>query len=563
MDAVAEKHLTHDQASSPVQPRNAGNQRIELRPDLAGADLALFTATVGLRASPRILVLKLDHLGDFLIGLPALQQLRSVFATAHITLICGSWNVGVARDLGIADEIRAFDYFPENAQDWDGQIGQEVFDRFRQICAGTYDVALDLRVDEDTRPLLRPVDTSLRCGIGSRQKHPYLNVVLPPEFERRETTLPGSEELIIRPNGFHSRMTTQTPFYHETDFSITNGHLVYGPYCQLPLGELRAELAYELIAPPLWSPRVRMTIDVVRHDRQEPVTVLDVSRLPKSDLFRVQVRFSNDDPYARYEIRTFVRGKPRWTRLRFFGMQVEVERDPQARYRSAELHIGESLSLLVRLIAERIRPVYPMQLRDQIGRGSGRADRPAIVSPNAKCIVVAPLSNSALRNWPLERYARLIRLLLSEIDCYIVLAGSREQASLLASRWQELNADPRVINLVGETDWSGLADVVGDADLVISNNSGIAHLAAACGAPTLAIYSGSHQPQEWGPRGQTVRTLMAAVPCSPCGHDKLEACPHEHLCMTLIEPETVLHAALEMLNQPMASTNVCVNNAAS
>jgi ADP-heptose:LPS heptosyltransferase len=36
---------------------------------------------------------------------------------------------------------------------------------------------------------------------------------------------------------------------------------------------------------------------------------------------------------------------------------------------------------------------------------------------------------------------------------------------------------------------------------VISNNSGVAHLAAACGAPTLTIYSGSHQPQEWGPRG--------------------------------------------------------------
>jgi ADP-heptose:LPS heptosyltransferase len=536
--------------STPLVSRDTGSQRVLLRSfPHSDAELAQFDSSLRFGTPPRILVLKLDHLGDFLIGLPALQQLRSVFAGAHITLICGSWNVRTARDLEIADEVRTFNYFPENAQDWDGQIGQVVVDRFRRTCAGTFDVALDLRVDEDTRPLLREVDATLRCGIGSRQRHPYLNVVLPPEFERRETALPGSEELIIRPNGFHSRMTTQTPFYHETDFSSTNGHLVYGPYCQLPLGELQVELAYQLITPPFWSPRVRMIIDVVRHDRQEPVAVLDVPRLPKSDLFHAQLRFFNDDPYARYEIRTLIQGKPRLACLRFFGMQLHVERAPQARFRPAELHIGESLSLLVRLIAERIRPLYQRELRDQIGSASGRAARPAGVSSTAKCIVMAPLSNSTLRNWPLDRYTRLIGLLLSEIDCYIVLAGARGQASQLAAVWEELDGDRRIVNLAGQTDWSDLADVVGDADLVISNNSGIAHLAAAHGVPTLAIYSGSHQPQEWGPRGTATRTLMASVPCSPCGHDKLEACPHDHMCMTLIQPENVLHHALEMLTK--------------
>ena len=47
------------------------------------------------------------------------------------------------------------------------------------------------------------------------------------------------------------------------------------------------------------------------------------------------------------------------------------------------------------------------------------------------------------------------------------------------------------------------------AALVIANNSGVAHLAASCGTPTLAVYSGSHQPQEWGPRGNNVRAVMA------------------------------------------------------
>src|SRR5271167_106161 len=61
----------------------------------------------------RILVLKLDHLGDFIIGLPALHALRELFPAAHIRLVCGRWNQGSARDCGLADEVRTFDFFAE------------------------------------------------------------------------------------------------------------------------------------------------------------------------------------------------------------------------------------------------------------------------------------------------------------------------------------------------------------------------------------------------------------------------------------------------------------------
>jgi ADP-heptose:LPS heptosyltransferase len=104
-----------------------------------------------------------------------------------------------------------------------------------------------------------------------------------------------------------------------------------------------------------------------------------------------------------------------------------------------------------------------------------------------------------------------------------------------------------VLNLADRTSWPELSGILSLADLVICNNSGIAHQAAALGAPTLAIYSASHQPREWGPRGDHVRTLMAEVACSPCGHDRLNDCPNEHLCMRLITPDIVLTNALEML----------------
>ncbi len=174
-------------------------------------------------------------------------------------------------------------------------------------------------------------------------------------------------------------------------------------------------------------------------------------------------------------------------------------------------------------------------------RSPGRAD-------GRKRIVIAPISNSRLRDWGLDHYARLVGLLLVGRDCAIALGGSAGQRGRLD---EIAGGHPgRVVNLAGRTDWRQTAAVIREADLVISNNSGVAHLAAACGSPTLAIYSGSHQPQEWGPRGPRVRALMALVPCSPCGWDKIELCPNDHRCMRLITPEAVAAEAIEMLSSP-------------
>lgn len=543
--------MTSDRPSPPVQPRNTGSQHVELYPGLPDTQLAVFNSAPVRPDRMRVLVLKLDHLGDFLIGLPALRQLRATLPQAHITLVCGSWNAAAARSLGVVDEVLPYDYFPQNAQDWDGKVAADAIDRFRKICTGRFDVAVDLRVDEDTRPLLRHIDAAVRCGIGSRRRQPYLNIILPSEFEGREVRPIGTDTITLGPKAFESRMPVQTPFYHETDFSFTDNHLIYGPYCLLPLGRLRAELAFQLIAPFFSLPRVNVRVEVARDDFSEIVTFNRLRDVRRTVTSLLDVTFVNDNSQARYEFRVSVGGQPRGARLRFLGMRVQVlEAPPQgARFIPAELHVGESLSLLVRLIAERLQPLYAPGLRSQLANGDDvGAARPAGVSDTARCIVVAPFSNSKLRNWSLDRYAALVAMLLAKVDCYVVLVGSGEQARDIERIREPLADRRRAVNLAGEVDWPGLAAVVGRADLVIANNSGVVHLAAACGAPTLAIYSGSHQPQEWGPRGPSVRVLMAAVPCSPCGHDKLEACPHGQLCMTLIEPETVFRHALELLD---------------
>lgn len=555
--------MTGDLPLSPALPRSNGRLSVQTQPGSTGAPLAVFDSAARPHRPLRILVLKLDHLGDFLIGVPALQQLRTLFPDAHITLVCGPWNVAAAENIAAADEIRAYEYFPENAQDWDAQLPEDAITRFRESCAGRFDIAIDLRVDEDTRALLRHVDAALRCGIGSRRRQPGLDIILPSEFDGREVRPSGTESVTLGPQAFQSRMSVRTDFYHETDFAFTDNHLIYGPYCTLPLGKLRAELAFQLLGSIVSRPRVNVTVEVARDDLAKVVVANRLHHLRKSIISPLGVTFINDNPQARYEFRVSVDGQPKGSRLRFLGLRVRVLEAPRqgARFLPAELHSGESLSLLVRLVAERIRPLYATGLPARLAKNAGaRPIRPSGLPPAAKCVVVAPLSNSRLRNWPLDRYAAFIGMLLEQTECYVVLAGSAEQRDALYAVRDRLDGDRRIVDLVGQTDWAGLAAIVGQADLVVANNSGVVHLAAACGTPTLAIYSGSHQPQEWGPRGPCVRTLMAAVPCSPCGHDRLEACTYGHECMTSIQPEIVLRHAMELLDRgasPVETATEC------
>jgi ADP-heptose:LPS heptosyltransferase len=536
-----------------MEVRNAGHYRIETAVATNGATLELYDFGMQRVQQPRILVLKLDHRGDFLIGLPAIERLRRTFPDSHLTLICGTWNLSTAQDLGIADEIRGYNFFPEVMDNWNGDPVEGI-ERFRNACRGRFDIAVDLRVDEDTRPLLQHVDAGLLCGIGSRARHPFLNIILPGESRLREVPPLEADALAFTPCAFLSRMPIQTPFFHETDFSISDIHLVYGPYERLPVGNLRADFGFQLSAPAYCrSRRVEIAVEAVRGG--EVVAFERIREVLNHRLTTVALEFANDDPAARYEFRVFVGGRPRHSRLRFFGVSIKVlEKIVHSRLVPAELHHGEELSLLVQLIAERTRPLHRPEIPEllvgracEAGPQTGRLEL-------GRYIVIAPFSSSKLKDWPLDRYVTLIELLLGHFEDSIVLVGSQSQEPQLSQIGKRYGDTERLVNLAGRTDWAGLAAVLRRAGLVIANDSGVAHLAAACGSPTLAIYSGANRPQEWGPRGEVVRVIAAAVKCSPCGYDRLDLCQYGHLCMTLIEPETVLRLALEMLGQHEQAT---------
>lgn len=115
---------------------------------------------------PRILILKLDHLGDFIVAMPALARIREAFPKAHITLVCASWNAAWAERSGLADSVVVFDFFAKTKADWQGATAEHL-ERFAALRLGRHDLAIDLRHDPDTRPLLARVDAATRVGFAA------------------------------------------------------------------------------------------------------------------------------------------------------------------------------------------------------------------------------------------------------------------------------------------------------------------------------------------------------------------------------------------------------------
>ena len=169
-------------------------------------------------------------------------------------------------------------------------------------------------------------------------------------------------------------------------------------------------------------------------------------------------------------------------------------------------------------------------------------------------IIVAPFSNSDIRDWPLDHFATLAGLLLDGIgpDDRVRIIGTANQ-KLRACEIVRHHPPHRVVSECGRLTWPQVLGLLRRARCIISNNSGVGHLGGAFGVPTVCVFGGSHQRHEWRPLGASVVIVSRAIACSPCQLDHGSISPYAKACLREVAPETVAAAAFGIMARTAAA----------
>ena len=164
------------------------------------------------------------------------------------------------------------------------------------------------------------------------------------------------------------------------------------------------------------------------------------------------------------------------------------------------------------------------------------------VAMNRQLVALCPGStNSRAKRWPAERYAMLADRFISETAASVVLIGSPDE--LEVSYEVEKLMQHRPVMLTGRTDLAQAVAILSFADVLVTNDTGPAHIGAALNRPTLVIF-GPTDPRTTRPYSPLAEIIRRPPECAPC---MLRDCPIDHRCMTAISPEEVFSRASAMM----------------
>ena len=127
----------------------------------------------------RILVLKLDHIGDCIIAFPALRRLKQHFPRAHIAVLTSRVSRPVWSLEPSVDETIEFDFFHPRSSEGEVERSDEDWQALRRrLAPERFDLAVDLRKHTETRPVLRHTGARHLAGFDFRSQFPWLDIAL-------------------------------------------------------------------------------------------------------------------------------------------------------------------------------------------------------------------------------------------------------------------------------------------------------------------------------------------------------------------------------------------------
>ena len=150
-------------------------------------------------------------------------------------------------------------------------------------------------------------------------------------------------------------------------------------------------------------------------------------------------------------------------------------------------------------------------------------------------------TNSRAKRWPAERFAALADMLAERAGAEVLLIGAGAELEVSEGVARLMRRRPTL--LTGRTELAETAALLSVADLLVTNDTGPAHVAAAVGCPVVVIF-GPTNPVTTRPFSTLAEVVRRPPDCAPC---MLRDCPIDHRCMNAITAEEVFARAAASL----------------
>ncbi|MBI5816471.1 MAG: glycosyltransferase family 9 protein [Nitrospinae bacterium] len=151
------------------------------------------------------------------------------------------------------------------------------------------------------------------------------------------------------------------------------------------------------------------------------------------------------------------------------------------------------------------------------------------------------------RRWSPQSFAMVGDHLAKSMGAKIILFGAASEKKLGDQVEAAMTAP--AVNIIGKTDLAGLAGWVKNLDLLVTNDTGTMHIAAALGTPIVALFFVHARCEETGPYCADALVLQADISCAPCTHQTV--CDH-YSCLSRITPQDVIAASESILKKDPA-----------
>lgn len=157
-------------------------------------------------------------------------------------------------------------------------------------------------------------------------------------------------------------------------------------------------------------------------------------------------------------------------------------------------------------------------------------------------VAVAASARWETKRWPAENFAALANRLIEEHGVKSVFVGTREEGSVMAGQARSLRQKGSFA--FGRTSLKSLSALIKKASVLVTNDSGPMHIAAAVGTPAVAVF-GPTDPKRTGPYGKIHKVVTAGVECAPCFRKKCG----DVKCMTGVTVEMVYDKVADVMRK--------------